>query len=210
MIGSAHPEVAQAGAAHATSLWIWRGRFETEARHCLHGRAELRRGVAHAAARSADNDHLALHAIEILCPLLDDPDEKVRKEASDVLRTHDVLTRPGMLPYLRAYTRSRAFHDSQWLLIFVLKEYAGSLVPLADLLMDIVETYAGALLEASRDPGSRSSYDIAELAPLLIRLYEQAEGTAQAYIRVRCLDAWDVLLERRVGTAKALTNALDA
>ena len=166
IIGSSHPEVAKAGAAHATFLWMCKGQLETEARHCLTGRAELRRpGARRRRPRQPVGEDYPPQAIEILLPLLDDPDDDVRNEAGRIFRSHDLLSRPGMLAFLQAYIRSRSFCDSQWHVMHVLKEHAGSLLPLADLVMGIVEMSAGPLLEASRDPTNRPSHDLSEIAP---------------------------------------------
>jgi hypothetical protein len=209
MIASEHPETAEAGASHATFLWLCKGQLEEEAGLCQGERAELRRGVARAAADRASDDDPCPRAIELLIPLHDDEDENVHENCGRAFRRKNLLALPEMRPFLDAYIRSRSFLGNQWLLMHEFQNFAGSLLPLADIQMGIIDVCAGPLLESSRDPATRSSHDLSEIGPLLIRLYEQSEGEDGVHIRQRCLDSWDVLLERRVGIAKNLTRAID-
>src|SRR5262249_10244156 len=62
MMRASHPEVAKAGAAHATFLWLCKGQLETEAQECFTGKVELRRGAALAAAECARQDDDSAHA----------------------------------------------------------------------------------------------------------------------------------------------------
>jgi len=112
-------------------------------------------------------------------------------------------------PFLEAYIRSRTFVGNQWVLMHAFATYTGSLLPMADLLMIIIKICAGPLLDASRDASSGTAHQVSEIGPLLVRLYEQAEGSGRSDIQQRCLDAWDVLLERRVGIARQLMTSID-
>ena len=77
-----------------------------------------------------------------------------------------------------------------------LKDFPGSLVPLADLLMHIIKGLAGPLAGDSRDYSRRTANEISEIGPILLRLYEQAESRND--IRQRCL--------RCMGLAAAATG----
>jgi hypothetical protein len=50
--------------------------------------------------------------------------------------------------------------------------------------------------------------DASKIPPLLLRLYEQAQDQNNVSILTNCLDAWDILFERRVGTTRDLTSAI--
>lgn len=209
MIASDHPEVAAMGATHATALWIIKGGFQHEVALCRSGRPELRRGVARAAADLVGKENLAAKSIELLTPLLDDTDDEVREQCNRIFRAGDILDRADLRPFLEAYIRSRIFLGNQWLLMHALAAYTGPLIPLADVLMSVVVVCAGPLLDASRDFSTRTAHDVTEIGPLLIRLYEQAGDSSRGDIQQRCLDAWDLLLESRVGIALQLMSEID-
>ncbi|WZP01253.1 hypothetical protein EP7_005684 (plasmid) [Isosphaeraceae bacterium EP7] len=209
MIGSAHPEVTEAGACHATFLRLCGGQMVTDAEHCRAGTAAQRRGVARAAVDLLDDDGLCLDALGLLIPLCDDEDEHVRRNCDRIFQVVDLLDRAELRPLLEAYVRSRGFLGNQWNILQSFAGHTGSLLPLADILMGMIEVCAGPLLAASRDLSTRTPSDLSEIGPLLVRLYEQAEGGSRPDVQRRCLDAWDVLLERRVGVVRTLMHAID-
>ena len=209
LIQSANPEVAQAGAAHATMLWICRGEMPEEVMLCRTGSAGQRRGIALAAADLARKEDYSPKAIELLTPLLDSEDEKVRRNCDRIFHMGSILERAELRLFLESYIHSRCFHGNQWVLLYAFSLHTASLLPLADLLMSIIDVCAGPLLDASRNASTITAHQVSEIGPLLIRLYEQAEGSGRGDIQRRCLDAWDVLLERRVGIARQLMTAID-
>jgi len=75
-------------------------------------------------------------------------------------------------------------------------------------LLSMGTTFAKELAEASQNMSTGISGDARLLLPLLLRLYEQAKDRHKA-LYLRCLDLWDLLLERRVGAAMGLTQELD-
>src|SRR5205823_2093278 len=145
--------------------------------------------------------------IEILRPLLDEEDDGVQTHCGRIFYNGNPLARPDMFPYLEAYVRSQAFRRNQWAIMHALRDFPGSLVPLADLVMHIIEVCAGPLAGASRDYSTRTAHEASEIGPILLRLYEQAESSND--IRQRCLDAWDLLLRQRVGIARQITDSIN-
>lgn len=51
-------------------------------------------------------------------------------------------------------------------------------------------------------------HDLSRFLPMLIRLYEQAEEEKETQIVNRCLGAWDVMFEQRVGVVHELAQAM--
>jgi len=209
MIQSGHPEAAAAGAAHATMLWLCRDEMGQEVTLCRGWSAEQRRGVALAAADLARNEEYSPRALELLTPLLDDEDEDVRQNCDRIFDMGNILEREELRPFLESYVRSRCFLGNQWVLLHAFALHTGPLLPLANLLMTIIDVCAGPLLEASRDLSTYTAHQVTEIGPLLLRLYEQTKDNRTSDVQHRCLDAWDLLLERRVGIARQLMSSID-
>ena len=106
------------------------------------------------------------------------------------------------------FARSKAFQADPSPLLFALDLQSGSLLPFADCLLTVGDTFAEKLAEDSQNIATGIAGDARRLLPLLLRLYEQAKDQDQA-LYLRCLDLWDRLLERRVGAAMGLTQELD-
>ena len=51
--------------------------------------------------------------------------------------------------------------------------------------------------------------DVHTIPPIVLRLYEQAQGQRDDKTLERCLDAWDMLFENRVGVTSDLMQAID-
>jgi hypothetical protein len=209
MIDSGHPETAAAGAAHATMLWLSRNEMGEEVALCRAGSSERRRGVALSASDLARNEEYSRKALELLTPLLDDEDEKVRKNCDRIFHMGNILEREEIRPFLESYVRSRCFLGNQWVLLHAFALHAGSLLPLTDLLMSLIDVCAGPLLNESRDPSTRTAHQVSELGPLLLRLYEQTKDNRASGTHQRCLNAWDLMLERRVGMTRELMKSID-
>jgi hypothetical protein len=90
-----------------------------------------------------------------------------------------------------------------------LEKYTGSLTPFSELILMICEVFAGSLQEASRNMSTGVAGDARTLPPMLLRLYEQAQDQGDAQTLNRCLDAWDLLFERRVGVTRELMIAME-
>lgn len=99
------------------------------------------------------------------------------------------------------FARCKAFQADPTPLLRALERQSGDLVPFADCLLAAGTTFAEELAEKARDHARGLAGDARfHLLPLLLRLYEQAKDRDQKTY-VRCLDLWDRLLERRVGSA---------
>jgi len=86
---------------------------------------------------------------------------------------------------------------------------SGSLIPYAELILSVCEVFCGSLRDASHDMATGIAADAHMIPPLLLRLYEQAHGQTDADTVNRCLDAWDLLFEKRVGMTRDLTLAIE-
>jgi len=106
------------------------------------------------------------------------------------------------------FARSRAFQEDPSPLLYALERHAGDLLPFAECLFAVGQTFAEELAEASQDFATSISGDARHLVPLMLRLYDETQ-TRDPQLHQRCLDLWDRLLERRVGAAMGLTRELD-
>lgn len=168
-----------------------------------------RRGVARVAVELLVNEAFTEKCSEILLPFFDDPDQAVRAETVKVFGRDGVLRLPGMANLVSGFIKSAAFATGATWLLLRFGEYPDSLIPHADSLLAICQMLSGPLAEQSRgfatDLGHAASY----VPPLLLRLYEQAQDEAMLDVQDKCLDAWDLLFEHRVGMIRDLAKALD-
>jgi hypothetical protein len=209
MLDADLPEVVQEGAEEVAARWLFHGMFEEELNACHRGSTPQRKGIARVASSLLLDAKYADRCEELLMPLWDDTDAAVRKETRHAFYDKTVFSLPNARRMVARYIKSRAFADDPSPLIGSLKEFSGSLTPFSDLILMICEVFADSLRDASRDTSTGIAGDARRMLPMLLRLYEQAQGQGDGETVGRCLDAWDLLFEKRVGMTRDLTRAIE-
>lgn len=120
-----------------------------------------------------------------------------------------MLSLPNGVEFLQNFIMSQSYADEPHSFFYALKGYVGLLTPYSELILTVCEVFARAFHEASRDISTRIAAATEKIPPLLLRLYEQAQGQGEKDIANRCLDAWDLLFENRVGRTRELTRAIE-
>ncbi len=210
MINSSSEHVSGLGAQQATVQYIVRSEMGDQVQGCLQGSTIMRKGVATVAADLIKDD---LYDFELCCNLLrhlfHDEDNEVREAAADAFRKSDPFESDHMVDFAIEFTNTPAFQDEPYWIMHALESYPGSLLSMADLVFSALKVFSGPLSEATRNERNTISQSASDIAPILLRLYEQAEHSGDFDIVQRCLNIWDTLLERRVAGAGSLLNALD-
>jgi hypothetical protein len=201
------------GARKAAGFWSTVGsvlgsEFEDIAERCREGNKAHRKGVVSACHALVDEqcDQLIL---DLLLKFFDDDDADVAKEAGNVFGRSEYFFSSAFAPQLALrFVESRAFELTAQSLTFALQRHSGDLSRFVDSIDKIVQRFTGASLErlAAERKLSRAIYD---LPPILLRLYEQAEGARCRELRNRCLDFWDRLLEEGNVVDRAELRKLD-
>ncbi len=110
--------------------------------------------------------------------------------------------------FIQTFIESQAFRDDPTGILFTFEHFLGSLVPYADVVFCICEQFTGPLAELSRDASQNIAHDASKITSLLLRLYEQSKEN-NLDISDKCLDAWDILFENRIGHAREMTRAIE-
>ncbi len=208
MVASPLPKVATAGAAQVAACFLVEGCLEEEFERCLGGAPPQRKGIAEVAAALLGEAEFAERAKLILLRLAEDEDKQVAQAVASSFRQLDLRHISSDQEAWSTFARSKAFQRDPSPLLYSLDRQSGNLLPFADCLLAVGTTFAEELAEASQNMATGISGDARILLPLLLRLYEQAKDRDKA-LYLRCLDLWDRLLERRVGTAMGLAKELD-
>ncbi len=209
MFNSEIPDVAQEGAKEVCARWVFHGLFDSELRQAMSGSVPHRKGIADVAASLMRRDDYREKCASLVLQLSNDPDKDVRQEAA-----HALYNEPKLLQWTQSssfigqFIHSQAFVDDPTGVLMTFEEHPGSLVPFAELVFAICQRFVGALGELSRDISTRLHYDASKIPSLLLRLYEQCENE-NPEIAVRCLDAWDILFENRIGSTRDIAKAID-
>jgi len=210
MMRSPLDEVSQEGAKEVVARWLFYEMFEKELSECRKGSIPQRKGIAQIAASFVNNERYAERCQELLRPLFNDPEKGVRAETLKMMY-RDIL--PNRLAkyseFMKAYIRSATFTDDPSVIVHNLKDFSGSLIPLAEIIFAVCEVFSTTLREKSREAGSHVPYTTSQVCSLLLRLYEQAMGANSTEISNCCLDIWDMLFKSRVGMIQQLTSAIE-
>lgn len=209
MINSDVAEVHEHGAARATFVWLNYQQMEDLYNRCLTGTDLHKIGVAAVAANCTVNPTCGDRGKAILLKLSNDPDLKVREKAGSVFLKTDIFDKLNSPQFVIDFTKTQAFRDDPTELIFPLEDYKGNLLDYRDVIMTICNALTDEDISDSRSDASHLSYKTDKIPALLLRLYEQAQGKDAAKVQDCCLDNWDRLLERRVGSVRGLIEKID-
>ena len=209
MVFSPLDDVAKEGARQVTARWLFHGFFEKEFAECQMGTVPQRKGIANVAASLLHDSKYSPKCQELLCQFMNDPEKEVRDELRGIFRNSDLVNDPEYAAFTKEYIRSQAFADDPDHFVWSLKDLAGSLSPVADVIFTVCKEFSTTLKEKTRDIGSRYPHMASEMSSILLRLYEQVQGERNRQIADRCLDIWDLLFENRVGRTMELTKAIE-
>ena len=202
-------DVAKEGARQVTARWLFHGFFENEFNKCCQGTVPQRKGVASVAAQLLHDKKYSQQCQGLLRQFMNDPDKKVRDELRGMFRNKDLISNPEYAAFVNEFIKSQAFADDPDHFVWSLKDFAGSLILVADAIFAVCETFSTTLQEKTRDIGSHYPHMASEVSSILLRLYEQAQGERNSHIADRCLDIWDLLFENRVGRVMELTKSIE-
>lgn len=209
MVASPLDEVAQEGAEEVTARWLFHDMLADELKMCREGSKSQRKGVAQVASHFARDAKYAQRCHDLLIPLLDDPEKEVRNELSllygrDSLK-HETINKE----FLQAYIKGKAFSDHPSQLVYSLEDVSGPLIPFGEIIFTICEVFCTTLQKQSRDYSLDTPHMVSKICSLVLRLYEQSQGSGDSEVSQRCLDIWDMLFENRVGVTRELTAAIE-
>jgi hypothetical protein len=209
MVDSEYDEVVEEGASEICARWLFFDMFQKELERCKTGSNSQRKGVAKIASQFLKEKEHSSKCRELLTTLLNDNEREVRAKANrGFFNNQALLNLQDFTDFLIAYTRSKAFGDDPTGLLFTFKDYPGSLLPHSDIVFSICESFAGPLAELSRNLATGTALDASMICPLILRLYEQSQD-AYPETTNRCLDAWDIMFEHRIGVVHDLMKQID-
>jgi hypothetical protein len=210
MFGSNIDEIAEEGAEEICARWLFHGLFETELNKCRLGSSAHRKGIAQVASHFITENDYTQRCKELLLPLLNDTDADVRQKVRHTFHNNvELLKLPGIQPFIQSFIRSQAFRDDPTGILFSFDKFPEPLAPFADSIFVLCEEFTGPLAELSRDVSQGIAHDVSQVVSLLLRLYDQAKEHYPTIV-AKCLDAWDILFENRIGQAREMTRAIDA
>ena len=207
MISSENEEVLKQGSQLVTAFFIFYGYFSEEYNICLNGTPSQRAGVAKVAADLISSKKYSQKCREILSQLINDSDIDVMSEVSGMFRHKDFDLAENISLAIQ-FAHSKAFSENSYVLINCLEDFKESLLPFSEVILEICNAISSTFVEETRSYQSRLGFAVHGISPLLLRLYEQAQDT-HIEIAHKCLDAWDILFESRVGRTRELTKAIE-
>lgn len=208
MLNSSYEEVVSAGASQVAARWLFFDYFCPEFSACLNGSAPQRVGVAKTFAQLVAEADYSDRCFAYVEQFMNDGEEKVRQQLSHIVYRDGFLEMPCAPRFIEKYISSAAGRDDSRSLLWQLKEYPGQLDRFADAIFAIADAICEYFTQ--RESGSENRFpDVDSAVHLLLRLYESASGQQADSIRKRCLDSWDMLLQRQATIAWSFTRGLE-
>ena len=207
MYNSSDPEVAEEGAREICARWTFYDVFNDEVTLCVKNSVPHKNGAASVFSHLITDSKYFMKVNPYLLSLLNDEEEEVRQKASAFFRSDNLFALPDVLFFLKECIHTLAFSDHSDGLLYNFKKYMGSLLQFSELIFEICSALVGPLYQQFQEGHGRAYWAVAEISPILLRLYEQAENNPD--IRNRCLDSWDKLFEKRIGVVRDLMRDID-
>lgn len=200
MVTSTVPSVSRKGARWVGAEYFQFGRQPELYRECLGGSVEQRVGIAEILHQLVDDDKSDRSVVQAaLVPLFDDPEERVQQAAAQAFRDEELIKVEGMPELATKLVGSQAFLSGAERFLWALDEYCVDVFQYREPILLAAQRFAGDLSGASRDYSRRLAITGRELASLLLRLYDLALKQGDPQLAGRCLDAWDLMIQHRVG-----------
>lgn len=196
MIASEIPKVAKRAAKIAIYGLVTKDCFRALAQQAIDGTVPQRSGAAQAIADLIDVPEWRGKCFDLFVKFCHDREEDVSARVSQVLRSGDeLLQSTDGSRFANALVNSPAFERDSWSLVHGLEQYSGSLLPYAETIEVAVRRFCQ--FERSGTAADSRDHHMTDhdLAPLLLRFYQQTEGPQHRDLRNICLDAWDNLLK---------------
>lgn len=184
---------------------IYNGQVAPPFNACLQGDESIRAGIAAGAAAVFRHDPSNRLALTTVLDLANDDAEDVQKAVSRAFSGLDLAELQHLAPEFAEFAASRAFGADPSPLLHSLEECSSDLSYFSDCILEAARRFGGPLASQAGDIRFGLAADTHTLLPLIQRVYEQA---VDKRIRERCLDVWDLLLEKRVGRAHGLLDRL--
>jgi hypothetical protein len=210
MLACDEDDVVREGAREVAARWLLDGRFDEELESCLCGTVPQREGIADVTSQFLLEAEFTAKTSPLVAQLLNDDVASVRQHASQAFNNERVFSIPEASAVLAEYVNSEAFADAPSPFLYAIGRHAGPLCPFSGVILKLCETFAMRLRERANGPRREFSADAHEIPPLLLRLYGEALQEGHPETLIRCLDAWDLLFQHRVGIVRDLSQAIDA
>ncbi|MBW0933538.1 AAA family ATPase [Priestia megaterium] len=207
MTESKYDEVVKLGSEMVAAYYIIHNLFIDKYQTYIKGSIPQRQGIVSASTSLIDNMDYAVKCAELLEPFIDEYDQNVSKEMSELFR-HDLVELKENMELIIKYIKS-PYLENDFLLIHMLEEYKGSLLEFSDILLNLCNEVCTKHYKESRDFSSQFMIWATELPKLLLRIYEESMEKGQRSVFNSCLDMWDNFFENRVGSVRELTKIVE-
>ena len=207
MLASPSVEIQKISAHMVSAYNLFYGHFQEEVEYCLRGPRAHRQGIVQTAVSNIAEQKYAAKCRGVIAQLMNDPDKEVRAMLSGMFR-NPLFDIPENIDFIVEYVKSAAFAQESFALFHALQERKESLLPFADIILEVCAAVVKIHLGGQEEKYSRVGQIMHGLPPLLLRLYEQAQENDPT-IALRCLDAWDLFFQHGLGRTRYLTKEFE-
>jgi hypothetical protein len=209
MVHSENEKVAHVGAGWAAGEWVSQKRMTGLLDECRSGSMPQRKALADVAAGWIKHDGYDERCLQLLKSLMDDDDAEVRQEACSVFRNAESLDIDGVPELSRLWMESKAFEDGLQDFVLGVDQYTGRLEPYTEAILRVCEAVSKGI-QVRRGSREFTFYEVRELSKIVLRLYEQSQGSRNTVVQLACLDALDGMLEARVSDVRSLIDEIES
>jgi hypothetical protein len=209
MCESTNAKIAQEGAAGAAARWILYEQFPELVLECRTGSEALRKGVAEVVGQMIREDDWTKKCEPVFLELCEDASEEVRNLASRCIYHAEFLRLFCGTELISKYVKTKAFNDDPDRILRAFEEFQGSLIPIANLIFEIIAELIEIICSPDRTSDRRMPMVDTQISKLLLRLYGQSSEDYDKSIASRCLDMVDQLLKHRIASARTLIDEIE-
>lgn len=208
MIESKTEEISEHGATQIAARYIFSNEFsDIIDKHANSNRLAVLKGIASEVAHKATDSKYYSRAYPLLQKFWNHSDQSIRDEARKLSFEKALSMKDKTL--INEFVKSEAFHDYPGTYMHHFKSYYGKLIHLAPTIFSICEFMTGDLIGDEHRYRHRLQHDAESIISLILRLYEEAEATNNHTISTKCMDIFDLFLQKRVGNSTSVINQID-
>lgn len=206
MISSQNEEFQKLGARMISAYNLFFGCFSDYIDMCRNGPVAVREGLSMTATRFISDPKYAEKCRDYISQLMNDPENEVCAVVAGMFN-EKFFNIPENISWMVEYVKSAAFLQESFVLLHELNDSKNSLSPFAEIILEICSVVIN-----KKEYKTKKYSDLGQimysLPQLLLRLYEQALEN-DISVAERCLDAWDLFFQYRIGNTRALAKSIE-
>ncbi|MFZ5353246.1 MAG: hypothetical protein ACOZCL_11070 [Bacillota bacterium] len=198
-------EVCQVGCRHIANMYILYGAFESELDECIRGSITQKRAIIDIAINLSGYKQNKERCKRIITALKNDEDREITRQVGRLFY-NDLLDEEGDLEFLLELSTSKMILNNLYAFFEFISRIKTSILCYKDIIFHACINICNSSNDEIEKMGVFHGGIAPKLSQLIANLYDQSQDDNN--LKNRCLDMWDLMFEKKIGTIRELSKLI--